>query len=418
MLNSNTHYVIIGNGTAAIGVIEGIREVDRTGPITVISSEPYPVYGRPLISYMLLGKTTEEKMLQYRPADFYETHGVRLMAGRTVAAIDAPAKALTLDGGETVSYGKLCFCTGSRPFVPPMEGLDTVEDKTSFMTLDDAKRLSSLLGEDGTRDVLIVGAGLIGLKCAEGIIERAKSITVVDLAPRILPNVLDEHGSALIQKHIESQGVKFYLNNSITKFGPHRATLKTGETLAFDVLVVAVGVRPNTELAADAGCEVNRGILVDNCCRTNVPGLFAAGDCTVSHDISADTDRILAILPNAYLQGETAGIAMGGGNRPFDKAIPMNASGFMGLHMITAGSYDGETYTEDWEDGGYKKLVWKDDRLRGFILIGNVDRAGIYTSLIREKTPLSSIDFDLIKDRPQLMAFSKADRAKKLGGAR
>lgn len=416
MLNNNTHYVILGNGTAAVGVIEGIREVDKTGRITVISSEPYRVYGRPLISYLLLGKTTEEKMLQYRCESFYEDNDVTLMAGYTVTGIDASTKTLNLDDGSTVGYDKLCFCTGSRPFVPPMEGLDTVADKTSFMTLDDAKHLSALLGENGTKDVLIVGAGLIGLKCAEGILNRAKSITVVDLAPRILPNVLDERGSALIQQHIASKGVTFYLNNSVTHFEPHHATLQTGETLDFDILVVAVGVRPNTELAAEAGCKVERGIVIDHAGRTGVTDLYAAGDCTVSHDISADADRILAILPNAYLQGETAGITMGGGNRPFDKAIPMNASGFMGLHMITAGSYDGDTYVEDEGDGNYKKLFWKDDRLRGFILIGNVDRAGIYTSLIRERTPLSSIDFDLIKERPQLMAFSRADRAKKLGG--
>lgn len=417
MLNSNKRYVVVGNGAAAIGVVEGIREVDQTGSITLISSEPYRVYGRPLISYLLLGRTTEEKMLQYRPASFYDDHNVTLLAGRTVTAADAAAKMLTLDGGETIAYDQLCLCTGSSPFVPPMEGLDSVENKTSFMTLDDAKRLSGLLGEDGTKDVLIVGAGLIGLKCAEGIINRAKSITVIDMAPRILPNVLDARGSGIFQAHLERQGVTFYLNNAVARFAPQSATLQTGETLSFDVLVVAVGVRPNTALAEQAGCAVQRGIVTDACGATCVPDVYAAGDCTVSHDISADTDRILAILPNAYLQGEAAGIAMAGGSRPFEKSIPMNASGFMGLHMITAGSYDGEEYIEDYGDGNYKRLVWKDDRLCGFILIGNVDRAGIYTSLIRERTPLSSLDFDLIKERPQLMAFSRADRAKKLGGA-
>ena len=182
------------------------------------------------------------------------------------------------------------------------------------------------------------------------------------------------------------------------------------------MLVVAVGVRPNTELAAEAGCEVNRGILTDACSATSVPDIYAAGDCAVSHDIAADTDRILAILPNAYMQGETAGRNMAGGHQEFTKAIPMNASGFMGLHMITAGSYDGETCLEHDEDH-YKLLITRDNRLVGFIMIGDVDRAGIYTSLIREQTPLDSIDFDLIREKPQLMAFSRAERAKKLGGA-
>lgn len=410
------NYVIIGNGTAAVGTIEGIRAVDRDGAITVISDEIYPVYGRPLISYLLLGKTTEDKMLHYRPADFYEKNGVKTMLGRTVTKIDHAAKTVLLEGGETVPYDKLCICTGSRPFVPPMEGLDAVQNKTSFMALDDAKRLNNMLGETSDKRVLIVGAGLIGLKCAEGICHRVKELTVIDLAPRILPNVLTEVPAAIIQRHLEGKGVRFILGDSVARFDGNTATLQSGGTLGFDILIVAVGVRPNTELAADAGCEVNLGILIDNCSATTVPDIYAAGDCTVSHDISADTDRILAILPNAYLQGETAGRNMAGGKASFDKAIPMNASGFLGLHMITAGSYDGEQYLE--QDGeNYKLLVTRDNHLVGFILIGDVDRAGIYTSLIREQTPLDTIDFDLIREKPQLMAFSRAERAKQLGGA-
>ena len=114
------NYVIIGNGTAAVGTIEGIRSVDKTGQITVISEEPYHVYGRPLISYMLLGKTTEEKMLQYRPADFYEVNHVTTMLGKKVVKIDSAVRTVALESGETVPYDKLCICTGSRPFVPPM----------------------------------------------------------------------------------------------------------------------------------------------------------------------------------------------------------------------------------------------------------------------------------------------------------
>ena len=409
-------YVIIGNGTAAVGAIEGIRSADKVGPITVISTEPYHVYGRPLISYMLLGKTTEKKMLRYRPEDFYEKNNVTTMLGKTVQHIDSKKQTVSLASGESVPYDRLCICTGSRPFVPPMEGLDKVENKTSFMTLDDAKHLNGMLGDKNDKRVLIVGAGLIGLKCAEGIYQRVSELTVIDLAPRILPNVLTEVPATIIQKHIESKGVKFLLGDSVAQFEPAKAHLKSGGEIDFDILVVAVGVRPNTELAAEAGCEVNRGILIDEHSATCVPNIYAAGDCTVSHDIAAGVDRILAILPNAYMQGETAGKNMADHICSFTKAIPMNASGFMGLHMITAGSYDGEAYLEQ-DDEHYKLLVTRDNRLVGFILIGDVDRAGIYTSLIREQTPLDTIDFELIREKPQLMAFSHAERAKKLGGA-
>ncbi len=409
-------YLIIGNGTAAVGCIEGIRVVDKTSPITVVSAEPYPAYGRPLISYLLQGKTTEEKALRYRPADFYEAKGVTALLGRTVLRIDG--KTAVLDDGTSLPFDRLCLATGSRPFVPPMEGLDRVERQTSFMTLDDAKRLRALLGGRKDQNVLIVGAGLIGLKCAEGILGLARSVTVIDLAPRILPNVLDEEPAAIIQRHMERQGVAFRLGESVRRFTENTAALQnSGETLAFDVLVVAVGVRPNTELAEAAGCKVERGVCTDSHSQTTVPGIYAAGDCALSHDITTGTDRILALLPNAYLQGETAGMNMAGGDRPFEKAVPMNASGFLGLHMVTAGSYDGEAWLSR-EGGNYKRLVTRDDRLVGFILIGDVERAGIYTSLIRERTPLSSIDFGLIREKPQLMAFSSTERAKKLGGAR
>ena len=410
------NYLIIGGGTAAVGCVEGIRALDREGTVTVLSAEPYPIYGRPLISYLLEGKTTQEKMLRYREPSWYEKNAVTLLHRRAVD-VDAVARTVTLDGGAVLPYDRLCIATGSRPFVPPMEGLDTVENQTSFLTLDDARRLDTLLGPGKDKKVLIIGAGLIGLKCAEGILERCASLDIVDLAGRILPNVMLPEPAGIIQAHLESKGIRFHLSDSVVRFTPDTAALKSGKTLSFDVLVVAVGVRPNTELAARAGCTVERGIRVDCRSATGVEGIWAAGDCALSHDISADTDRILAILPNAYFQGETAGRNMAGGDAAFTQAIPMNASGFCGLHMITAGSYEGESYLSR-EDGSYKLLVTRDDRLVGFILLGEVDRAGIYTALIREETPLSSIDFDLIREKPQLMAFTRAERAKKLGGVK
>ena len=410
-------YVIIGGCAAAVGCIDGIRAVDQTGEITLVSAEPYPFYGRPLISYLLEGKTTMEKLLAYRPADYEQKNNVRAIRGVRATAIDAVAHTVALDNGETLPYDKLCLAVGSSPFVPPMAGLDTVEKKTSFTTLDDALHLAGMLGESRTQRVLIIGAGLIGLKCAEGILARAASVDVVDLAPRILSTTLPEEPAAIVQRHIEKRGIRFHLGQSVTAFDGGKATLSGGETLEFDVLVLAVGVRANTALAATAGCEIDRGIVVDNACATSVADIWAAGDCTVSTDPDTGKHRVLAIWPNASIQGETAGRNMAGAPTVFDKATPMNATGFMGLHYISAGVYEGEgllTHTADM----YKMLYVKDDRLVGFILLGNIDRAGIYTALVRERTPLSSIDFELIRDTPQLMAFSATERAKKLGGDR
>lgn len=407
------NYVILGNSVAAVGCVEGIRSVDKTGPITVISDEPYPVYSRPLISYLLLGRTTEEKM-KYRPDNFYAENKVTALLGETAVQVDGEKKTVLLESGKEISFDRLLFATGSRPFIPPMEGLDRVTNKFSFMKLDDAKALWKVLTPESR--VLIIGAGLIGLKCAEGIRERVREITVVDLANRILPSILDETGSEMMRRHIESHGVKFLLNDSVEQFSENSARLKSGLELGFDILVMAVGVRPNTRLAAEIGCKTGRGITVDSHSKTSLPDIYAAGDCSECYDISSGQIRVLAILPNAYLQGETAGINMAGGKKAFDNAIPMNAIGFFDLHIITAGSYTGDAWIKKTEKT-YKKLVSADNRLKGFILIGDVARAGIYTSLIREETPLDTVDYELLKQKPQLMAFTADERAVKLGGA-
>lgn len=400
-------YGIIGNSAAAVGCIEGIRQLDKSGVITVIASEPHHTYSRPLISYLLWGKTTEERM-KYRPNSFYEDNGCRTLLGRTAVKIDPEEKQVELDGGEQVPYDKLLIATGSRPFIPPMQGLEGVKNLFTFMSLDDAKALGKALQPDSR--VLVVGAGLIGLKCVEGIRERVGEVTVVDMADRILPSVLDEAGAARMQRYIEARGVQFRLGDSVAAFEGNTACLHSGARIDFDILVVAVGVRPNVELAKEAGGQVRKGIVVDEYGRTGLPDIYAAGDCVESRDITIDEDRILALLPAAYRQGECAGLHMAGGVHPYDKAIPMNAAGFFGLHMITAGSYIGEDVVTA-QDEGYKRLFYKDGVLKGYILIGNVERAGIYTALIREKTPLSSIDFELIQQKPQLMAFSRKERA-------
>ena len=405
-------YVIIGNSAAAIGGVEGIRRVDAASPIALISAEPHHTYSRPLISYLLWGKTDEERML-YRPRDYYEKMGVTPLLGCTAAKIDPAKQIVRLADGRDVPYDKLLVATGSRPFVPPMAGLDQVEKKFSFLTLDDARALAAALTP--LSRVLIVGAGLIGTKCAEGIRHLCRSLTIVDMAPRILPAVLDEEAAALVQRRMEAHGIAFRLSDSVARFEKNLAHLQSGAEIPFDVLVLAVGVRPRTELVEAAGGKVERGIATDACQRTSLPNVYAAGDCTRSHDISTGADKILAILPNAYLQGETAGRSMAGEVVPFDKAIPMNAGGFFGLHVVSAGDLNGESDIVR-QGGSYKRLVRRDGRLVGFLLVGDVSRAGIYTALIREQTPLSSIDYERIREKPQLAAFSRAERAHMLGG--
>ena len=405
-------YVIIGGSAAAIGCIEGVRSVDKTGEIILITGETEWNYSRPLISYLLEGKTTRDKMW-CRPDSFFTRNGVTVKAGVLATTLDAGDRTVRLSTGERLAYDRLLAATGSRPFVPPIPGLETVERTFCFQTLSDASALAEALRPESR--VLILGAGLTGVKCAEGIRGLCAQIAIADLAPRVLPAVLDDTGAAMVQARMEEKGVRFYLNDSAAAFRGNTARLQSGTELEFDVLVTAVGVRPNTQLVADAGGAVDRGILVDGRCATTLPDVYAAGDCAQGYDAVSGEKRMLPLWPNAVLQGETAGINMAGGRADYTQGIALNASGVFGLHMVTAGSYEGESFPGQRE-GSYKRLVTADGVLKGVIMVGDVSRAGIYTDLIRKKKPLSEIDFDLIRESPQLMAFSQKDRRVQLGG--
>lgn len=403
-------YVIIGGGIAALGAIEGIRSIDKEGTITVICDESVPPYARPLISYYLENKTNFEKM-QYRTEDYYRKLKVNFLLDTSAKKIEEGSVAL--QNGEKIPFDKLLAATGSSPFVPTIEGYETVSKKFTFMTENDAKALEDSTDKDS--DILIIGAGLIGLKCAEGLKNRVKSITVCDLADRVLSSILDNESASIIEESLKKENINLMLSDSAIKFENNTAVMKSGKKVNFDVLVMAVGVRPNISILKDIDVKINRGVIVNPKMETSVPNIYAAGDIAESYDITAKTSKIMAILPNAYIGGFTAGTNMAGGDKRFDNQIPMNSIGFFGLHLMSAGSYDGDVYEEKTENG-LKKLFIKDNRLVGFIIIGNVDKTGIYTYLVRNSVPLDSIDFDSIKKNPSLLPFSYEYRRKNLGG--
>ena len=292
-----------------------------------------------------------------------------------------------------------------------------MKNRFSFMTLDDAFALEKAISPESK--VLIIGAGLIGLKCAEGLHNRVKNITVCDLADKILSSILDEDTAPMVQKFLEMHGVDFCLSDSVARLDKGKAVMKSGKVIDFDILVTAVGVRANTTLVAEIGGKVNRGIVVTEKMQTSLDHVYAAGDCTEGFDISLGNNRVLALLPNAYMQGFTAGVNMAGGTKIFDHAIPMNSIGFWGMHIMTAGSYigekDGGTVYMQKDDTSCKKFFVRDGLLKGYILVDKVERGGIYTSLIREQTPLETVDFDLLKENASFMAFSSESRRKKFG---
>lgn len=403
-------YVIIGNSTAGIAAAEAIRKKDKKGSLTIISEEKGPAYGRPLISYYLQGVTNDET-LPYRPDDFYKKLNIDLKDGVKAKKIDAESKKVYLSDGKTVSYDKLLVATGSVPFVPPTPGLDSVREKFTFYTIEDARKLKAALNPD-TR-LLIIGAGLIGLKCMEGAYDITRNITVIDLADRVLSSVLDEECADPVQRKIEEKGVKLVLKDKVKEFYENYCVTDGGLKIEFDAVVTAVGVKPNVALIADAGGKINRGIVTDLKQRTSLPDVYAAGDCTVSFDASSGTEKVMAVLPNAYFQGEVAGYNMAGEDREICNLLPLNSIGFFGLHVLSAGSTQGEM-TEVKGENFMKRFFVKDNLLTGFMLIGNYDRAGILLSLIRERVPLDTVDFKAMTVLPELVFFPQSVRREKL----
>lgn len=414
-----TKYLIIGNSAAGIGAVEGIREVDPDGKILIVSDEPYTTYSRPLISYYLQGAVPTDQMY-YRDDSFYEDNGCDIFFGPDAKVIDLDLedKVAELGHGVQVNFDSCLIATGSVPFVPPMEGLENAKNAFTFTKYDDALGIEQVINEaEEPLDVVVLGAGLIGLKAVEALQGKVGSITVVDLAERILPSVLTESTAPVMQSHLEDQGISFRLGRSIqrveTKDGVQKAVLSDGEALKADLLILAAGTRPNTALIDDTIIEKGRGILTDTLQKTNVEDVYAAGDCTDSYDISTGMTRNIAILPGAYRQGHAAGVNMAGGEEVFTDGFPVNALGLLGFYMVSAGAYEGDEQiivTEEDE----KHLFVKDNQLKGFIIFGDAPRAGILTDLIRRKTDLIRVDAERIFESPGLAGFPKEYREEKL----
>mgnify|MGYP000775985693 FL=1 len=247
----------------------------------------------------------------------------------------------------------------------------------------------------------------------EGAYDITRNITVIDLADRVLSSVLDEECADPVQRKIEEKGVKLVLKDKVKEFYENYCVTDGGLKIEFDAVVTAVGVKPNVSLIADAGGKINRGIVTDLKQRTSLPDVYAAGDCTVSFDSSSGTEKVMAVLPNAYFQGEVAGYNMAGEDREICNLLPLNSIGFFGLHVLSAGSTQGEM-TEVKGENFMKRFFVKDNLLTGFMLIGNYDRAGILLSLIRERVPLDTVDFKAMTALPELVFFPQSVRREKL----
>ncbi len=415
-------YVIIGACAAGLACAEQIRKEDSDGEITVFTKENYLPYSRPSVSYFLKGKVKESDMYLRKKSE-YSSKRIDIVTGAEVKSIDKEKKTVSV-GKKTIPYDKLCLCTGSKPFVPPVKNAEGKTNAFTFLDLDSVKKVKAKA--NSKTKAVVIGAGLIGMKAAEGLSVICESVDVVELAPRILPAVLDEKSSKSVKKYVEEKGgIRFHLGDTVVEAKGKGKTitsvlLKSGKELECDLLVLAVGVRPETALAENAGLEVNRGIITDPATmRTSDENVYAAGDCSVSVDMLDGSKKIIALWPNAVYQGSAAGSQMAGGSLELTGAYAVNAVDFYGLRICTCGLINaaGEQYSDKTvqKDGKYKRLVFEGNRLVGYVLINDVENAGIYTSIIENKTDLTTLKDDVF-DTPSLLMFESAEREKRLKG--
>lgn len=396
--------VIIGNSVAMVGAVEAIRKYDTSSEIVVISDETYHVYSRPLISYYLGNLVSEDKMI-YREKDFYRKNKVETVFGIKAISIDERKKEVYLENGDSISFDKLLIATGGKPIIPPVEGLNKKNVHT-FIKMDDAKKLKEA-AKPGSKAV-IVGGGLIGFKAAEGLHHLGVDVTIVELADRILSTILDAEGASLVSQSLQNDGIKIITGTTVDKIIGDEyvkgVLLKNGQELEADNLIIAIGVVPNVDVVKNTSISINRGILVDNTMKTSVEDVYAAGDVAEGYDMLVESNRVVPIWPNAYMQGEIAGLNMIGTNKSFKGIFPMNSIGYKNTNMITAGitnpqQEEFEIISKiDHNRKYYKKFVVKENRLVGFILINDIDRAGLFTGFIKNETDITPFKKYLLND--------------------
>ncbi len=401
---------VIGNSIAAISFIETLRQAGHRDKILLFSKEEYPAYGRPLISYLLAGKIDPDNIFLRSP-DFYHKNNVEFLPGEEVTHLDISNHRGKTRSGKKFACDRLLIAAGSKPFIPPLKGIEEASKVFTFTTLDDAQRIQATL--KNVKNVVIVGAGLIGLKAAESLSYKNKNISVVELSERILPSVLDKQGSGLFQQRMEKDGIHFYFKNTIQRVKVKNRNLcgvelENGNSLPCDLLIIAAGVKPNTDFLEESLLSENRAISVNRYMQTARDGIYAAGDICEAYDLIYNTVRHMPIWPNAYWQGHFAALSMAGIPYNFKGHVSMNSIGYKDLHMMSAGIVEDSGIPVESivinRDKSYQRFNFQDEKLVGALFIGDVQEKGVITHLLKHQELVPRL-----KDKIQKENFSFLD---------
>ena len=337
--------VIIGGGHAAGQAAASLRQDGYEGEICIIGDEPHLPYQRPPLSKQyLLGEHGLERGVYLRPEKFYTDKNVEVRTGVTVTAIDTEGKTVTTSKGDVIEWTQLLIATGSRPRVLNIPGSDL--DGIYYMrTIADVDKIKAAM--ETAKSMVIVGAGYIGLEVASVAVTQGLEVSVLEMESRILQRVTTPEMSEYYSDLHTSRGVNIFTETAVSAFegddGKVKNVIAGNLSLPADIVVVGIGIVPNVELAAEAGLEVDNGIVVDDHCRTSIPGIYAAGDCTNHPNLLLGRRIRLESVPNAMEQARVAAANMAGGDKVYD-AVPWFWSDQYELKLQMVGfSADGDT---------------------------------------------------------------------------
>lgn len=387
--------IIVGKGMAATRLVDELsqRALGRYS-IAVIGAEPRLAYNRVLLSPLLAGEIGAPD-IELKPAAWWQARGVSTLYGRAVSSIDRAAKTVTLEDGLSLPYAKLVLATGSSPLKPPFPGIDLPGVVTFRDTADvDVLRAHA---ERGSR-IVVIGGGLLGLEAAYGLARAGGKVTVLHLVDRLMERQLDAEGAALLAAEMGKRGIAIRLNAATRAFvGKDKVEgveLADGSVVPADLVVIAIGVRPNAGLARTAGIAVNRGILVNDGMASDDPSIFAIGEC------AEHCGQVYGLVEPAYEQARVLAARLAGKEASYTGSLLSTNLKVSGVGVFSAGDFEAGAGDEtvvlrDRAAGIYRKFVLREGRLAGCILVGETSGALFYLGLIRSGQDITAIRADL-----------------------
>ena len=401
-------HVIIGAGPAGAVAAETLRRVDPSSDIIILGDEPEPPYSRMALPY-LLAENVGESGTHLRHGDaHFEKLAIDVRRNR-VNSVDTGNRVVIAANGAEIAWDRLLIATGAHPVKPPIDGMGS-EGVENCWTLADARRI--LAGAKPGDRVVLMGAGFIGCIVLEALAARGVDLTVVEMADRMLPRMMDETGGAMIARWCESKGVAVRTGTRVTEIVRDNGSLAlatdAGDPVEADLVVCATGVAPNVDFLDGAGIDCDAGILVDHRLRTSAADVYAAGDVAQGPDFSTGRQEVHAIQPTAVEHGRIAALNMAGVDTPFRGSLSMNVLNTLGLVSSSFGLWMGaeggeRSVAADEARSRYLRLEFEEDRIVGALALGLTQHVGVLRGLIQTRVRLGSWLGKLRNDPNQVM---------------